>query len=404
MKLVGISIYNMHIPFKKGYAHDADRWQYGDSVVVRVCSEDGSVGYGECKPKKNLTGETVSNVTEYIADILWPSIEMQSLPIEDNPQLGYKAFEGIQSLLPDFPVPDVLTWNSARAAVELAIIDCFLRAKGRSIVEYIQPKQTALEYSATITARDPVKIASLAKEYYEAGRSCLRLKINDDYKSQIEALYDVVDKDKISLHLDANGCFDLTAAIKACNEIYANYPVEAIEDPIPRGDIRDLKVLSQETSMPLMLDDWIISQSDADAVIENIDKGILYLKVSKNGGLISTLAIAEKAMKAGFSIGVGSHIGETGLLSAVGRNVAAYLGSCKYVAGSASSSRLVQDIVQEEVSIDGNGYGAPFLGLGLGVSTSDVYLEKFSAQKLYLGQDVSPSSIHSDQAEYDRAF
>lgn len=376
----------MHIPFKSGHEHDVDRWQYGDSIIVRVCNDEGVFGYGECKPKKNITGETIESVTDYIANVFWPSIQGQILPIDDSLGLGYKVFESIHNILPEFSVPGVLAWNSARAAVELAIIDCFLRGKRRSLIDYIPPKAQEIEYSATITARQPEKIASMAKEYYSNGRRRFRLKISHDYANQVEAFYSEI-KEKVSLHLDANGHFDLELAAQFCNEISHKYNVEAIEDPIPRGDVSNLRKLSQEVSMPLMLDDWIVTHKDADSLIENLEGGIFYLKVSKCGGLVNTLSLAERALNSGFQVGIGSHVAETGILSAVGRNIAAHIGDCKYVSGS-SGSRLVENVVEKPVCLSKKGFGSPLKGLGIGVPVSDANLEKFSSRKLCLGKSI----------------
>ena len=123
----------------------------------------------------------------------------------------------------------------------------------------------------------------------------------------------------------------------------------AVEQPLPRGPAEDLARLRRATSVPLMADESLVTLADADALIAAEAVDYFNVRVSKCGGLSRSLSIARRAAAAGIGLQVGSQVGETAILSAAGRHLAAHLPEVAFVEGSYGTLLLTEDVSVESV-------------------------------------------------------
>ena len=91
------------------------------------------------------------------------------------------------------------------------------------------------------------------------------------------------------------------------------------------------------------------------------------VRVSKCGGLHRSAAMAARAATAGIGVQVGSQVGETAILSAAGRHLAASLPDVVFVEGSFGTLLLAEDISVESVRFGHRGEAPLLTGPGLGV-------------------------------------
>ena len=74
----------------------------------------------------------------------------------------------------------------------------------------------------------------------------------------------------------------------------------------------------------------------------------------------------------------------SGILSAAGRHVAAYLENLRFVEGSYGAHLLVEDISEEDV-VFGSGGNAPVLtGAGLGITVREELLDKYAQTAIHV--------------------
>ena len=104
------------------------------------------------------------------------------------------------------------------------------------------------------------------------------------------------------------------------------------------------------------------------------------VRVSKCGGLLASMRIARIARRAGLDFVVGAQVGESGLLSAAGRHLAAAIGSPRYVEGSGGSLLLKEDLTVERVLPGYGGWAQTLAGPGLGVRVRPDVLERHTAR------------------------
>lgn len=377
MRITGGKIYTLRIPFVEAFAHSQKNRRYSDSFVVRLVGEDGTVGYGEGAARPYVTGETVETAVDTIKTELFPAIResvYDRIKTETDP---LESFRQIDESLSVGNFADKIKRNSARGAVELALIDCLLKSQKLPLGAILPPKRSVVTYSGVITAGTIEKAVQHARRFKLLGIRQMKIKIGDDESvARVAAVRQAVGED-VSLRVDANGAFDVRRAVKVLEQI-APDRIEAAEQPIPRGSFRDLARVRENSPIPVMADESLVTFDDARKLIEFSACDLFNLRLSKCGGITGTLKLARLARQAGIRLQVGCQVGETAILSAAGRHVAAFLEDVDFVEGSYGNLLLTEDVSRDRINF---GYGgrAPVLrGSGFGIEVRDEILEKYA--------------------------
>jgi L-Ala-D/L-Glu epimerase len=367
MRLVGATLYALGIPFVESFDHSARDRRYCDSVVVRVCDEIGTEGFGEGAPRPYVTGETVETMLGHVEHELWPRLVDRELP-----PLGHLA--GLDAFIPDTRLAGALAPHASRAAVEVAILDCMLRRAGCSLASVLPPRRPRVTYSGVVTAGPIERAVRHARQMRTIGLRHLKLKVGfDDDVARVGAVREAVGPD-VSLRLDANGAWSHARAVEVLTAV-APLDVAAVEQPLPRAaGPDDYARLRSAVPVPLMVDESLVTLADAEALIAAEAVDFFNVRVSKCGGLARSLAIAARAAEAGLGVQVGSQVGETAILSAAGRHLAATLTEVAFVEGSFGTLLLTEDVSVESVRFGHRGEAPVLTGPGLGVRVIEARL------------------------------
>ena len=384
MRIVGLLIFELDIPFVDDFAHSAKTRAFSDSIVVKVTANDGSIGYGEGVARPYVTGESVDACVEHIKAWLWPAIANRDFEdIRPGPD-PLAVLAPISNRLPDIESPPVIAWHAARTALELALIDCALRRQKLSLGAVLPPKRPTVTYSGVITASTPEKAAQHAKHFKLFGIQQIKIKIGDSAdRARIAAVREVLGPDT-SLRVDANGAYGPEEARDTLNSL-AEFNIACVEQPLPRGNPADLHEVRKAILIPVMADESLVTLPDARTLIAYQACDYFNLRLSKCGGLYRTLQLAQLARQAGIRLQLGCQVGETAVLSAVGRHVAAYLDEVDFVEGSYGNLLLKEDIARDNIRFGHGGRASVLRGAGLGIQVRDDLLEKFARRITRLG-------------------
>jgi muconate cycloisomerase len=379
MKLASIAIYALQIPFTECFRHSAEERTFCDSVVVQVRDEEGNEGFGEGAPRAYVTGETVDVMVEHLAHNLWPAVAGRELPaLRDEAGLG-----DLTALIPAQEISGVLSDNASRAALELALFDCVLRRQRMSATQILRPRRQRVSYSGVVTAGPLAKALQHARQMKLVGLKHLKVKVgSEDDVARLRAIRETVGADT-SLRLDANGAWTFAQAVTMLKQLVP-FNIAAVEQPLPRGPVADLVRLKRTIPIPLMADESLVSLADAEELISHQAVDYFNIRVSKCGGLARSLAIAQHARRAGIRVQLGSQVGETAILSAAGRHLAAALDEVAFVEGSYGTLLLTEDISLEGVRFGHRGEAPILTGLGLGVRVLEERLRKYARRVIEL--------------------
>jgi muconate cycloisomerase len=321
-------------------------------VVVRVLDSDGVEGFGEAAPRPYVTGETPADVLEHVAGTLWPAVRGLAAPELRGP--GDLA--ALEALVPDGAAAG--RHHAARAAMELAVVDWALRRRGASAGLLLPPLRGEVVYSGLITAGSPEHAMNQARWARLAGLTQVKIKVGaGEDLARVEAVRGVLPD--ATIRVDANGVWTPEGA-RAVIAGLARCRVASVEQPLPPGCPDELARLRAESPIPLVLDESVVTPADLEVHLAAGAADAVNLRVAKCGGFARAVAMARRAAASGLAIHVGCHVGETAILSAAGRHLAAGLESPAFVEGSYGTLLLAEDVSDDGLRF-GHGGAAPVL-------------------------------------------
>lgn len=374
MRLKALDIFHLRIPFLFPVKHSLAVRECSESLVVRVETETGLSGYGEGTPRGYVTGESISGDIAFLEKGLVPMLAGHVYP---DP-LSVREFLDALSAQ-----DDACKNPSAVCVLETALLDAAGKAWQQPIFEIIslECKQKQLTYSAVVSLLPLDKFEAFLLMVKQREMRFLKLKVgNESDLARLELARKILGSD-IDIRVDANCAWTADEAIRKI-EAMKRYGISAVEQPVAREDFKGLKKVSESTGVPIIADESLCSVADAKRLAEMKACEIFDIRLSKCGGLWNAVKILEIGRKTGIRAMLGSHVGETGILSAAGRHFAQCFDELVYIEGSFSSLLLKEDIVQEDL-VFGKGGRAPSLkGPGLGITVREDVLKQYAVQQI----------------------
>jgi len=377
-------LFALDIPFQLEISHASHTRSSCDSVIVRIESSEGVVGYGEAVPRPYVTGETAAGVMEYLHRHIEQAMLSATLPTWDGDQEATLA--AVEALLPSSTAvaPGVIAHNASRAALEVALLDCVMRSAGLSMAELLPGCRASVTYSGmlpTVSNKRALKLAELQVEY---GISRLKVKVGDPGDvERLRFLREHLGPDFV-LYVDANCAWTPAQAVERIGRL-AEFNIALVEQPLPRGPVEELARLRERCSVPIMVDESLVTLEDARQLVDAGACDLFNIRISKCGGLSNCLKLARTAEKAGLAYQLGAHIGETSVLSAAGRHLALSLPEVRFVEGSSGGFLLREDLSLESLQFEPGGKGRPLSGPGLGIDVSEEKLTALAIEHRLLG-------------------
>lgn len=306
-----LEIKELKIPFKLSFKHHSAERNTTQSVIV-IAGDGVYKGYGESCPREYVTNESIASVLRFFK-------EMKSALIEH--------VKGLEDLKEFIKTHDALIGvnPSAWCSMELALLDLFSKQKKCSLETLLNIPELAgtFNYTAVIGDGSFESFSKMAGQYVKMKFSDFKIKISGDpfldYKKLV-FLNELTDG-RSRIRLDANNLWnnvdDVVAYLK-------NSPVTifALEEPLLEKSIALLIELSRKINVPLILDESFNNIGQLTQLKDNQHGFIINLRVSKMGGLLRSLSLAEAAVEQGIGLIIGAQVGETSILTRAGLSVA----------------------------------------------------------------------------------
>lgn len=368
--VAAVDVLTVELPFRFSFGHALAERSSSTNVVVRVRLADGSVGYGEGVPREYVTGETVDGAVTALCERLVPRVMGAQLTDPD----------AVPELLAALPAtaPDGSLQTAARCALELAVLDAAGRHFGCSVQRWLGDRPApVVAYDAVLPFSSPKKLVALALAIRALGVRQVKIKVGADLEKELrslELLRRRLGRDA-DLRVDANCGWTVDEALVALERMRA-FRIFAVEQPVPPDDLDGLARLTAEAPEAVIVDESLRTVEEARTLAERNACNGFNIRVSKCGGLLPSLAIADVAQAHGLFTVVGAQVGESGILSAAGRHAAAAIVSPRYVEGSGGRLLLRGDLTAENVLPGRHGWARTFDGPGLGVAVREDVLAR----------------------------
>ncbi|MBX3397027.1 MAG: hypothetical protein KF841_16855 [Phycisphaerae bacterium] len=386
LPITRLSIYSLAIPMRRKFSHAAAERVCAEPIVVRIEMADGSVGHGETHPRTYVTGESPLDVIN--------SIQRIFVPILVN--LRPTSFGELIEAAADLPMVDGgRPITAARAAVELALLDGYGRAFGRSldgIAGYLEEPwlgapgcRSITRYSVVVSSMDPDRAARFVRKVRWGLIRDFKMKVGDEADDvRLRRTVDVLGRSlrtgRTTLRVDANSAWNYNAAVERLGG-WRDLPITCCEQPLPRAAVLDWPRLADASPIPLMADESLVTWEDAEDLAARKAVRWFNIRISKNGGLIPAIRMAILARRHNLFYQLGCMVGETSILSAAGRWFLQLVPDVRFAEGSFGRFLLSDDVTAHSMRFGCGGRWKPLTGPGLGIEVDPARLDRLAISK-----------------------
>jgi len=384
MRVLNAEITLLELPFRMPVKHATKKRVSCDSVLVRIESEDGVVGWGEGAPRPYVGGEDQQSVLRELSEVVWPVLAAKEVPNFDG---DLRAFlKELDAFLPETPGDgSVVAHHAARCAVELALLDCQLRRAGVGLCDALGAARTRVKYNGMLPTGG-LKVGKFALGLMkDLEIDTVKVKVGDEGDATRIKMVREVLGEGVRVLADVNGIWTAQEA-EAADQRFKELGVILLEQPLPRGPASELAALRSSTSIPIMVDESLVTLEDARRLIEVQACDVFNVRLSKCGGLARSLDFIELARAGGLDWQLGAHVGETAILSAVGRALALSVTDSLFVEGSVGEWLLEEDLCVPPVQFGPDAYGERLAGPGLGIEVLEERVARYAVHTVLLGE------------------
>jgi muconate cycloisomerase len=142
----------------------------------------------------------------------------------------------------------------------------------------------------------------------------------------------------------------------------------------------------KQVPVPIMFDESLCGMVDAERCVAEGLCDLFNLRLSKCGGLLPTLRLAQYARRHGLACQLGCQVGETAILTAAGRHFAANVGGLRYLEGSYDRHLVREALSIRDQSFGWGGWAAALTGPGLGVELDPKAIARVTMQTVNIIQ------------------
>lgn len=248
--------------------------------LIKLFSENGSKGYGDCCPFYEFGSEPYEQVEELLQDFQLKIV----IDLDDIERSITKTVEPLNA------------YPTLKHGFEQALLNLISREKNISLNEILNSEsKKIINVNGVLSFHTAQNSASRAIELVKQGFKTIKLKVgrnnsNDDIDC-IKAVREAVGSE-IKIRIDANGKWDLRTAADVLRQL-EKFSIEFAEQPV--NNIDDFLKLSRKTSIPLAVDESIRNLTDINEFVSKKAVSVLILKPMMLGGIIPTARTIEFA-------------------------------------------------------------------------------------------------------------
>ncbi|MBX2839055.1 MAG: hypothetical protein KTR35_19510 [Gammaproteobacteria bacterium] len=287
-------------PMRFKFKHASAQRSATQNVIVRLTDENRTTGYGEGCPRAYVTGETASTVAtfmrEYGSTIVNKASDLQHLKhwINSNAKL-------------------IDSNPAAFAAIEIAIIDLMAKRNQMSAEALLNlPKLSEnVPFTAVIGDCSVSKMRLITTAYRLYGFNDFKVKLSGDLSK---------DQDRLSaipkiyrVRVDAN---NLWPTPDLCIDYFRQLhcAIWAIEEPVKAFDYPAMMKIANALDTKIIVDESLYTTNHLH-LLKNPERFVANIRVSKCGGILRSIELANQCIQSNCDVILGAHVGETSLLT-----------------------------------------------------------------------------------------
>jgi muconate cycloisomerase len=384
MRVAALTVYRVRIPFRQAFSHASATREVADNLVLRCAADDGVVGWGETIAREYVTGETTEGTLERYARIpasAWPA-----------------AFETPDDVVRFLDAAGLA--NVARCGLEIALLDALARRRGLPLYRFLAeswPGRAQVHERGSVRYSGPLGLGSLGRTAVKVlklrayGFPSVKVKLGNDLRGDRRRLRLARAGlgRGVDLRVDANQAWDAAYA-QALLPVLRRCRVVAVEQPFPRELKDESRTFARDSGIPVVLDESLCSEDDAREAAGAGGPFVFAVKLAKLGGFEATLRVLAIAAAHRIPVQVSCQVGESAILSAAGRHLAALCPNLRYLEGAYDRYLLSDNVIEGHVGFARGGWSPLPAGPGLGIEVDRGRVERLAVDRLTLEAPPAP--------------
>jgi D-galactarolactone cycloisomerase len=255
---------------------------------VRVDTDDGVSGYGECCDSYgcSFAGVVATAITDAFAPLL---VGEETGPVEAAAQ---RLRAWTRRRLGDQGVA-----AHARSAVEIALWDLAGRTVGRPVADLLGRVRDRVAVYASSGFLEEGSAAWHAEQLgplLDRGVAAVKVRLGPDWRADMATLRELrgLLDDSVELMIDGSEIFTVATALRVADEL-AELGVAWFEEPIPQAEHAGVEELARRAAVPIAYGEHLGGFDDALGLLRRAPVTVLQPDASTCGGIAEAARIAQ---------------------------------------------------------------------------------------------------------------
>lgn len=301
MKITHTDIFRFSIPMEP-FVIATGTMFFAQNVFIRVHTDQGIYGVGECSAFPMIVGETQDTC-------LLMAREFARLWVGKNPLEIYSRMQDLH----DFTAHN----STIKSAFDMALYDLAAKEAGLPLYKYLGGSKREVETDITVGIGPADAMAERAVKFQQDGARMIKVKLGKNATDDVNRITRIRQAvgPELTIRVDANQGWSLEDAkhvLKAMDTLN----IEFCEQPMRTWYDDLLPELIQVSPVKIMADESCYNHHDARKLIKNKATDYINIKFSKSGGINEALKIHSTAQAAGVKCMIGGMLESRIALSA----------------------------------------------------------------------------------------
>ncbi|THU39840.1 dipeptide epimerase [Niastella caeni] len=270
MTILQTEIYKFSIPMHP-FTIATGTMHFAQNIFIRVHTDSGLYGVGECSAFPMIAGETQATCFEMAKDFaaLWKNKNAAAIEERLQDLHSFTAFNA-----------------TIKSAFDMALYDLAAKAAGQPLYRFLGGSKKELETDLTIGIDTPDNMAAKAIDFVKRGVRIIKIKLGKNAKEDVERVRRIREAagSSIGLRIDANQGWSYEDALFALTAM-APFNIQFCEQPMRSWNDDKLPALVKQSPIKIMADESVFNHYDAKRIIAAGACDYVNIKFAKSGGI-----------------------------------------------------------------------------------------------------------------------
>lgn len=288
MKITAIHLYAIRLPLRDPFIISYGTYHDMPSIIIKIETDEGIVGYGEGVADDHVTGETWESTFQVLKHTLAPAL------LGVNPMNIEKIHDIMNQTI--YSVP------TAKAAIDIACFDLIGKKLDQPVYQLIGGRyHEVFPITHVLSIASPEAMAKEAASMINKGFRSFKMKVGTDVQKDVERIEAVRERvgNDIAIRVDVNQGWKNSATTLTALRSLGHLNIDWIEQPVIADDINAMAYIRSKTDLPLMIDEGLKSSREMRQIIQMQAADKVNIKLMKCGGIYPAVKLAHQAEMAG---------------------------------------------------------------------------------------------------------